>query len=148
MRNRWASRREAHRKKVEQRRAERGDEESKWYDFIPVPFDMNFIAVAFLVLALVLAAFLAVPYVWLGVLFGVELIVWVALTGIGYAGWLLFGRPWTVAVVDTGGADVASAAVRGRRRARLTAETIRRDLAAGLTPDAALRLRAAFDTTQ
>jgi hypothetical protein len=148
MRTRWTARRDARRKQAEQRRAERGHAESKWYDFIPVPFDLNVIAVAFLLFAFALAAFFFVPYLWLGVLFGVELIVWVALTGIGYAAWLLLGRPWTVAVVGTDGEDVATADVRGRRQARLAAETIRRHLAAGLAPDAAMQLRAAFDSAQ
>jgi hypothetical protein len=148
MRARWTSRRDARRKQAEQRRAERGDTGSTWCDFIPVPFDLDVVAVVFLLFALALAAFFLGPYLWLGVLFGVELIVWVVLTGIGYAAWLVFGRPWTVAVVDTDGKDVTTADVRGRRQARLTAETIRRHLAAGLAPDAAMQLRAAFDAPQ
>jgi hypothetical protein len=148
IRARWTSRRDARLKQAEQRRAERGDTGSTWYDFIPVPFDLDVVAVVLLLFALALAAFFLVPYLWLGLLFGVELVVWVVLTCIGYAGWLLFGRPWTVAVVDAGGEDVAITDVRGRRQARLTAETIRRHLAAGLAPAAAMQLRAAFDATQ
>lgn len=148
MHQRWTAHRARRREQAAARRGERSDGEAKWYDFIPLPFDFEIVGIVLVLIALLLAAVFVVPYVWLGVLFGVELVVWLVLTALGYGAWLLFRRPWTVAIVDSEGNDIESVAVRGRRRAKLTAQTIREHLAAGLAPDAAMRLRAAFNAPQ
>lgn len=126
----------------EQRRASRAarkdqGDKLRWWEVFDVPFgDMDALAVAVLVIGaivlLVVSALFVGPLLWILILFLVDLLLWALLALAGLGAWLLLGRPWHVVVVDHQGAIIASARVRGRRRAHEHAAVVRNRIADGI----------------
>jgi hypothetical protein len=139
---RWRARRDQ-RRAARAARKEQGDK-LRWWEVLDVPFgDLDALAVVVLVVAaialLVLSVVFVGPLVWILLLFLVDLVLWLLLALAGLGAWLVLGRPWQVVVIDHDGATVASAPVRGRRRAREHAVVVRNRLADGVGPAPAVR---------
>jgi len=135
--------------RLETRRAERAARKDRgdtlpWWEVLHVPLGeldaakAVVLAIAALVVLVVLLAFSG-PFLWILILFVVDLVLWILLAVAGVAAWLL-GRPWEVVVIDSDNATVASARVRGRRGAREHAEIVRARIAHGMSPVSAVRL--------
>lgn len=117
----------------------------RWWEVLDIPLgEMDAVTVAVLALAavvlLVLFTVFAGPFVWILILFLVDLLLWILLALAGLGAWLVLGRPWQVVVVDSNGTTVASARVRGRRGAREHAAVVRTRIANGVGPVPAVAL--------
>ena len=144
----WRRLRERWRVSAERRRAARARRKAagkkvSWWEGFDVPLgEMDSVVVVVVsivtVIVLVALAFSVGPFVWLLVLFVVELAIWLLLALVGLVAWLVLGRPWQVSVVDRDGVTVASVPVRGRRSAHERAVIIQNRLAGGATPSAAV----------
>lgn len=139
---RWRARREQ-RSASRAARKDQGDK-LRWWEVLDVPLgDMDAVAIVVLVIAavvlLVLVVVVAGPFLWIVILFLVDLLLWILLALAGVGAWLLLGRPWQVVVIDHDGATVASAHVRGRRQAREHAEVVRNRIADGVSPAPAVK---------
>lgn len=99
---------------------------------------MAIVAAILFVLLIVLVG----PFLWIVILFVVELLMWFLLAIAGFAAWLLFGRPWRVVITDRDDNTHASVSVRGRRRAREHAVVVQRRLSDGANPTAAIAMTA------
>lgn len=121
------------------------DGSGHWWDLGNLPSgDDPISAVIGIVVAIVLVVLFVVfvgPWLWLLVLFLVELVVWLALGLAGLTAWLVFRRPWSVVVLDESGATVAAHSVHGRRRARDHATLVEQRLAGGFDPATAVVAR-------
>jgi hypothetical protein len=140
--DRWRARREQ-RRASRAARKERGDK-LRWWEVLDVPFgDLDAVAVVVLVIAavalLVLSVVFVGPFLWILILFLVDLLLWVLLALAGLGAWLLLGRPWQVVVIDHDGATIASAGLRGRRQAREHAAVVRKRIADGANPAQAVK---------
>lgn len=118
-----------------------GDSTSNWADAAELSSgcsgDAGLAILGVIVLAVVLV--LAGPWMWLLVLFLVDLLLWIVLGLAGLAAWLLFRRPWQVVVVDGWTGDlVAAQRVDGRRRAAEHARLVEQRLASGMSPGVAV----------
>jgi hypothetical protein len=91
------------------------------------------------IVLLVLFVVFAGPFLWILVLFLVDLVLWMLLALAGFVSWLLLGRPWQVVVIDRDGATVASTPVRGRRQAGEHAALVRNRIASGMSPTPAVQ---------
>ena len=102
-------------------------------------------AVALAIVAAILLVLFVIfvgPFLWLVVLFLVELLVWLVVAVAGLAAWLLLGRPWQVVITDHDDNTLASVPVRGRKRAREHAAVVEQRLTGGANPTAAIAVTA------
>jgi hypothetical protein len=144
--------RERWRERSDQRRAARADrkehgEKTRWWEYFDLPvgdLDAGAAAVLAIVAAILLVLLLVVagPFLWIVVLFVLELLVWFVVAVAGWAAWLLFGRPWQVVITDDSDNTLASTPVRGRRRARAHASMVQKRLLDGASPTAAIAVTA------
>lgn len=133
LRGRWRRRRERAGRDGED------DDRSNWWDGLDFPIpDVDSVAALLIAVVVIVVAIVALvfvgPYVWILVLFVVDIVVWLGLLAIGGLAWLVFRRPWEVAVVDGDGTTLATTAVDGRRRAHDHATVVQRRLDAGSSP--------------
>ena len=145
LRTRWRAR-TARRRAARADRKQRG-EASRWWEAFDVPFgdlDAGAAVLVAIVAAILLVLFLvfAGPFLWILALFVIDLMVWFIVAVLGVAAWLLLGRPWQVVITDPNDNTVASVRVRGRKRAREHAAIVKRRLAGGASPTAAITMTA------
>jgi hypothetical protein len=140
------------RTRSDQRRAARAErkqngEKTRWWEAFDVPLgDMDGGAAAVLAIVaailLVVILILAGPFIWILLLFAVELVMWLVLAIAGFAAWLVLGRPWRVVITDQYDNTLASIPVPGRQRAREHAAVVVKRLSDGASPTAAITVTA------
>ena len=145
LRKRWRARSDR-RRAARAARKQRG-ERMRWWEAFDVPFgdiDAGAAVVLAIVAAILLVLFVVFvgPFLWLVVLFLLELLVWFVVAVAGLAAWLLLGRPWQVVITDHDDNTLASVPVRGRKRAREHAAVVEQRLSGGASPTAAIVMTA------
>lgn len=101
--------------------------------------EIPFVLVAMIVIA---AIALLVPWVFLGVAFLLNVLIWVVAVTVGFITVLAFRRPYRVVVVSKSnvGSVVAEVGVRGKKRADRHAGVVEKRLFAGIDPFDAVRV--------
>ena len=90
----------------------------------------------------IVAIALLAPWVFLGVVLLLDVLIWVVAIAIGFITVLVFRRPYRVVVVSRSnvGSVVAEVGVRGKKRADLHAGVVEKRLFAGIDPFDAVRV--------